>query len=530
VAGTFALVLHAHLPYVRHPEHAHSVEEAWLFEAVADCYLPLLDVFSRLAEEGIAYRVTVSLSPTLLAMWSDELLRERCARYLHARCELGRREMERTVADAGLREVAAFHARRFEGIREWYEVRFRRDLTSAFRRLADGGYLELATTAATHAFLPILQPPEAVRAQIALGVRAHAATFGKRPLGFWLPECGYAAGLEEPLAAEGIRYTFLDSHALGEGASRARFGVYAPVLTESGVAVFARDPESSEQVWSGEVGYPADPLYREFHRDLGFELAPERLGPVLRPAGRPGFTGFKYHRVTGSEPKELYDPAAGEARAMEHARHFAARRLEQSRLLERAMQRPAAIVAPYDAELFGHWWFEGPRFLEAVLRELSQSELRLATPADVLRGEPLLEVGAPAASSWGKGGDDRTWLNPRTGALVHSVNRAGLELRELVSSFGRLARSRCSDLRQAARELLLAQASDWLFLVANQTFAGYAEARVREHLEAFGRLASGIRSQKDIAGLVSDRARRWPIFEMLDVEPFAEASDRGEGQ
>src|SRR5581483_10824420 len=120
------LVLHAHLPYVRHPEHAHSVEEAWLFEAVADCYLPLLDVFSRLAEEGIAYRVTVSLSPTLLAMWSDELLRERCARYLHARCELGRREMERTVADAGLREVAAFHARRFEGIREWYEVRFRR--------------------------------------------------------------------------------------------------------------------------------------------------------------------------------------------------------------------------------------------------------------------------------------------------------------------------------------------------------------------------------------------------------------------
>jgi 1,4-alpha-glucan branching enzyme len=524
VAGTVVLALHAHLPYVRHPEHEQSLEESWLFEAIADCYLPLLDILERLSKDGVPFRITLSLSPTLVAMWNDALLRNRCGRYLSARCELGERELRRTAGDSRLSELARFHVDRFERCRSWYELRFGRDLAGAFRRLAEAGVLELITTAATHAFLPLLEPRSAVRAQIAVGLDQHRSVFGHQPLGFWLPECGYAAGIDELLAEQGVRYSFLDTHGLSGAKPGPRFGCYAPMLTRAGVAVFARDPAASQQVWSAEVGYPGDASYREFHRDIGFELDAEAIGPALRPAGRPGFTGFKYQRVTGGEPKALYEPAKGLARALEHARHFAQSRVAQAQALEGAMRRAPMVVAPYDAELFGHWWFEGPEFLEAAIREMVAGGLRLRTPGEILRDEPLLQVGAPAESSWGRGGDARTWSNPKTDWIVKAVNRASSEmgeLVELVSSIGASA-GQAAGIRQAARELLLAQASDWPFMITNGTFAGYAERRVQDHLAAFEQVRLALGSGRPVDELAAERRVRTPLFEDLDPMAFAE--------
>jgi len=524
MAGTVVLVLHAHLPYVRHPEHERSLEETWLFEAVADCYLPLLDVLGRLVDDGVPFRVTLSLSPTLVAMWNDELLRERCARYLDARCELGERELRRTAGDARLSELARFHVERYERCRSWYEQRFGRDLAGAFSRLAEVGALELVTTAATHAFLPLLRHQGAVRAQIAVGLDQHRLVFGREALGFWLPECGYFSGVDELLAERGVRYTFVDTHGLTGARPAPRFGCYAPILTEAGLAVFARDPEASHQVWSAELGYPGDASYREFHRDIGFELDAEAIGPALRPAGRAGFTGFKYYRVTGHEPndpKAFYEPAEGQARALEHARHFAQSRVAQVHVLQGAMRCAPVVVAPYDAELFGHWWFEGPQFLEAAIRELVASGLGLRTPSDILRGEPLMQVCAPAESSWGRGGDDRTWRNSKTGWIVDAVNGATAQMMDLVSAPA--FRDRAA-VRQAARELLLAQASDWPFMITNGSFEAYGEQRVREHLTAFEQLVERLRGRSPVGELVRERWRRAPVFEKLDLGSFADTA------
>ncbi len=524
MAGTVVLVLHAHLPYVRHPEHAHSLEESWLFEAVADCYLPLLDLLERLAREALPFRITLSLSPTLVALWNDALLRDRCGRYLSARCQLGERELRRTAGDSRLSELARFHLDRFERCRSWYELRFERDLAGAFRRLAEAGIVELITTTATHAFLPLLEQRGAIRGQIAIGLDQHRSVFGQEPLGFWLPECGYSAGVGEVLVEQGLRYTFLDTHGVSAASPSPRFGCYAPMLTQAGVAVFARDPAASQQVWSAEVGYPGDASYREFHRDIGFELDPETIGPALRPGGQPGFTGFKYQRVTGREPKALYEPGTASAMALEHARHFAQSRLAQARALEDAMRRAPIVVAPYDAELFGHWWFEGPEFLEAALREMVVGGIRLRSPGEILREEPVLQVGSPAESSWGRGGDARTWSNPKTDWIVAAVNRASSQMEEMTAlgSSGASA-GQATGIRQAARELLLAQASDWPFMITNGTFGAYAEGRVREHLEAFERLRQALRNGLPIDELAAQRWIRAPLFETLDPWAFAEA-------
>jgi 1,4-alpha-glucan branching enzyme len=215
----------------------------------------------------------------------------------------------------------------------------------------------LITSSATHAFLPLLRHlDEALHAQVAVGVLQHARLFGHRPRGFWLPECGYFPGLERWLAEEELRFTFLEARGLVYAEPQPVASVYAPLFTASGVAVYGRDPESSEEVWSSASGYPSHPAYLDFHRDAGWELPLAALEPLVRPGEPRRAVGLRYHRVTGrTDEKALYQPEAARRQARAHARHFVERR--RLRLLELAprVRRPPVLLAPYDAELFGHW-------------------------------------------------------------------------------------------------------------------------------------------------------------------------------
>ena len=509
--GTLALVLHAHLPYVRHPEHKHSLEESWLYQAVAGCYLPLLDLLGRLVDEEVPVRITLSLSPTLVAMLCDPLLVARCGAYLVELCELGDREVRRTAKEAALLPLAHLHRRRFRAARAQFEA-LNGDLIGGFRALVQAGAIELITTSATHAYLPILSPPEAVRAQVAVGLAAHHGAFGAVATGFWLPECGYTPGLESLLAEQGIRYSFLEACGIARASPAPRFGGAAPLLTQAGVAFFGRDAEASAEVWDAERGFPGHPVYLDFYRDIGFDLPAAAIGEALRPAGAPGFTGFKYYRVTGVPQKKIYDPVIAKYQVEAHAREFLARRVEQCQALTTATSQAPVITVPFDAELFGHWWFEGPQFLEALLRLAAGScAVALRTPGDVLRDSPILEVGSPVTSSWGRGGFGQTWLNPETDELVGAVTTAGENFVTAlaVGSVGGRA------LRQAARELLLAQASDWPFIVTAGTFADYARARVADHLAALDALLAGADSSLSL-----EREQRYPIFPVLDLNAF----------
>jgi predicted glycosyl hydrolase (DUF1957 family) len=350
------LVLHAHLPYVRHPDDEDHLEEEWLHEAVLECYLPLLELLERLGDDGVPVRLTLSLTPTLVAMLEDPLLRSRIGRRIDRQRVLAEREVRRTQADSAQHAVARFYQSRLERLgRQWSE-RYRGELVPAFAALRDRGLVELVASGATHGFLPLLRPsPQAVRAQVAVGAAEHARAFGRPASGFWLPECGYTPGLERVLADEELRFTFLDAHGLADAEPRPLLSVHGPAFTASGVAVYARDPEASEQVWSAEVGYPADPVYRDFYRDIGWDLPEDALVPVVGP-GRPRrATGFKYHRITGrGAEKAIWAAEPAFARA------------KSTPIISSAASRSAPwrwwggwnailVVAPYDAELFGHW-------------------------------------------------------------------------------------------------------------------------------------------------------------------------------
>jgi 1,4-alpha-glucan branching enzyme len=241
--GALLLVLHAHLPYVRHPEDEDHLEEGWLTEAVLECYLPLLGLLERLADDRVPARLTLSVTATLLAMLEDPLLQRRIGDRLARLRALSEREVQRTAKDAAFGPVARFHRDHLRRLETQWSGSYRGRLLPALVRLRDAGAVELIASGATHGFLPLLRPsPEAVAAQVAVGVSEHTRVLGARPSGFWLPECGYFPGVERVLGASGLRFTFLDAHGLGDADPRPLCSVHAPAFTAAGVAVYGRDP------------------------------------------------------------------------------------------------------------------------------------------------------------------------------------------------------------------------------------------------------------------------------------------------
>ena len=386
--GYLILVLHAHLPYIRHPEHEYFLEENWLYEAITESYIPLIDVFDRLLNDNIDFRITLSLSPTLVEMFNDSFLRERYLRYINNLIELSEKELLRNRGDISFEPLARMYNDRFKRVKFLYEESCKKDLTAAFRRLRETGKVEIITTAATHSYLPVLSMyPQAVRAQIRVAKANHIKNFGEAPAGIWLPECGYYNGADNLLEEAGIKFFFMDTHGILNGTPTPRYGVYKPVSCPSGVIAFGRDIESSKQVWSSIEGYPGDFAYRDFYRDAGFDLPKDYIKPHIHPDGIRTYTGIKYYRITGkTEDKMPYVREQALVKAEEHAENFMLSRKRQIEFLYNNVGFKPVITAPYDAELFGHWWFEGPDWLDSLMRKIARAQdvFRTITPSEYL--------------------------------------------------------------------------------------------------------------------------------------------------
>ncbi len=494
--GYLALVLHSHLPFVRHPGQERILEEDWLFEAISETYIPLMGVFERLEADGVPFRLTMSASPTLTEMLQDTLLQERYVRHLERLIELADREVHRTRHDPELAEVVRLYQSRFRSCHRDFTGKYARNLLVPLRHFQDEGFLEIITTAASHAFLPLLQPvPKAVRAQVEVAVRTHRRSFGKAPRGFWLPECGYYPGVEEELRPHNLEYFFTEAHGILYSEVRPRFGVYAPLYCENLVAAFGRDPESSRAVWSAEDGYPGHPVYREFYRDVGFELPLDYIGPYVHPGGVRVNTGFKYYAITGpGEDKRPYNRRAALRKVEEHAEHFLSSRLRQIQTLGTEMDRPPLVVCPYDAELFGHWWFEGPEWVESLLRRMGQDDrgLEMVSPSDYLRRHPDNQVSRPCFSSWGNQGYAEVWLDGSNDWIYRHLHKASEKMADLAARFPNEKGIRRRAINQAFREMLLAQASDWAFIMKTGTTVPYAVRRTKEHIHNFNRIYTAL--------------------------------------
>lgn len=494
--GYLAFHLHAHLPYVRHPEHPSFLEERWFFDAIVDTYVPLLARFQQLHDEGVPFRLSMTLTPSLLAMFGDPLLQERFQHHLDMQQELCESELQRTEGDPQFGPVVQMYQRRLAEVQHQW-ARFGGNLANGFRALRDTKHLTITTCGATHGFLPHMQlVPGAVSRQLRYAVETHERYLEQPPDGIWLPECAYYPGLEKHLLDNGILYFFVDSHSFYLGNPRSLRDVHSHVYLPNGVAAFARDVESSKQVWSADEGYPGDGVYRDFYRDVGFDLPLEYVAPYVHDGSIRILTGFKYHAITGrTEHKNVYNPALAQQKVEGHARHFVWCREQQARWLAERIDRAPLVVAPYDAELFGHWWFEGPDFLYHVFKAAADNPvIDCIACKDYMLKYPYAQVVTPSPSSWGDGGYYRFWINSSNEWIYTHLNALARRLDSLLT--GGVPETPWSQraIRQAEAELLLAQSSDWAFIMSTDTSPGYATMRTVRHLAYLNNLLGALES------------------------------------
>jgi 1,4-alpha-glucan branching enzyme len=559
--GAFTFVLHSHLPYARLAGRWPHGEE-WIHEATAETYVPLLSVLYDLREEGVPFRITIGVTPILAEQLNDADIKDHFDQYIEERIEAAREDIEYFSAgehaDEHARFLAEWYVAWFERIKREYDDRFQRDLIGALRQLQDEGYIEITTSAATHAYLPLVGRDSTIQGQIATGKRSYERMFGRAPRGIWLPECAYRPayitdtgrkrpGIEYFLADEQIKVFFSETHTVTGGAPvgvaggdvigpygavKRRYVIpisKQPVHPErpattfqpyyvadttyfpqeerhSGVVVLARNNRAGQQVWSAAWGYPGDFDYREFHR-------------------KASTSGIQYWRISGQEVdlghKDWYHPDWAAYKVDQHAEHFAHLVADQIRHYHNETGKFGIVSTHYDTELFGHWWFEGVDWLGKVLRHLARNaEVELTTASAFISEHPPSEVLVLPESSWGAGGNHFVWDNNETHWMWQPIHEAEARMQALADKYTDPSADERKVLNQIAREAVLLQSSDWPFLVTTGQAREYAIQRFSQHLERFNKLASNLESGLTDTQLADELYEIDKIFPDIDYADF----------
>lgn len=496
------IVLHGHIPQVvGQGTWPHGAN--WLYEAAAETYLPFLRVVSELRAEGIPIKATIGLTPVLAEQLLDPRFKTGFRWYLRQRARAANEDREAFLVEKDERAAALAEAWRdlYLYLREQFEALPDQDIVRVFRELADAGEIEPMASAATHGFLPLLPNDRAIERQLDVGLAAFERHWGRPAHGIWIPECAYRPpglwvspadghaeirpGIEDFLAARGVRFFFVETHLVAGGLTPAAYGgnVFrdyegqSPYRTHAvraidgtPVGVFARDPLSSQQVWSGVVGYPGDPRYLEFHKKSG--------------------SGHRYWRVTDSKAdlafKKLYEPEKVHSVVSQHAAHFISMLRQVEPLSDGT---PGLVVGMFDFELFGHWWFEGPSFLGELMRQVSKEPgIKMVTAWEALQETPPTSFLTMPPGTWGRNGTFEVWWNEHTVEYWQTVTRIEehMEVLEERAREGKLSPELFEALE---RQTLLLQSSDWPFLIDNESARDYAEERILRHATDFELLA-----------------------------------------
>ncbi|MDZ4725734.1 MAG: 1,4-alpha-glucan branching protein domain-containing protein [Leptospira sp.] len=524
--GYLVFMLHAHLPFVRHPGYDKPfIEENWLNEAILETYIPLIRVFKNLKAENVPFKITMSFTPSLSSMLVDNYLQEKFRTYINNLILLAKQETKRTDFDPHLNYLSHKYLAHFESTKDIFEETGG-DLTKQLIPFLESGNLEIITSPATHGFLPFYESePSIVRSQLRNGRRTFRRIWGRDPKGIWLSESGFFPGLEDALDAEGFRYFFVDTHGVTHSEPRPKFGVYAPVEVGHGIFAFGRDPESSRQVWSSIDGYPGDFRYREYYRDIGHDLEYDYIKEFLNSNGIRINTGMKYHRITGrSSYKEYYQPDWAMEACGQHADDFLKNRIRQAEWLYAQNKQAGVIVSPYDAELYGHWWYEGPQFIEFLFKKIhyDQTTIQLAHPLEVIRLLPRIQSVKMKMSSWGEDGYGDVWLNATNDWIYEHIFTLSIEMQELAHKYKDEKDPLIQRvLKQMGRELLLLQSSDWAFIMKTGTMVDYAVRRTNVHTNVFMHLkemlVNGKISEEELLAIETENN----IFPDIQLADFA---------
>ncbi|MHA1292759.1 MAG: glycoside hydrolase family 57 protein [Promethearchaeota archaeon] len=489
ILGYFGLVLHGHIPWCKKSGTWPAGEE-WLFEAMNETYIPMLNVLRELKDEGIKTAITINITPILAEQLADEYMNQRFTEYMEDLIKRAKSDIQRFENHKERKELAEFYLKKFEKVLDTFYHNYYRDILGTFKWLENEGMVELITCGATHGFLPLLESDSGIFSQIQLAVDTHKKYFGKQPKGFWLPECAYRPrkykdgkireSIDYWLNNSGIEYFFVDSHGILNAEileQKNEIGLstlFCYKLT-TGVSVFGRNPSTSRQVWDAKIGYPGDEFYRDFYKK-DFK------------------SGFHYWRITGKnthkDQKQLYNINKAQESVKSHANHFISIVIAELEKFFENYNEKGIIVSPYDFELYGHWWMEGIDWLKNIFELINLNDkLEMTKFSDFLSlYKDKFSIIKMGESSWGEGGHFQVWKNPEHGWIWSYINSSIKDFENILEANSKPNSWELRILRQISRELLLMEGSDWPFLLYTKQAKEYANQRFHHHHQRFNKL------------------------------------------
>jgi 1,4-alpha-glucan branching enzyme len=502
--GSFVLVLHTHIPYVlRHD----PLGEEWIFDSTAECYIPLLNIFNRLIEEGVSPKVTMGLTPVLVEQLSDPYFISQFEAYCQRKIELARQDFQTFRSKNGdLAYMAKLWRHFYARTLTVFRTKYNQNIIAAFKDMQDQGHIELITSMATHCYCPLIREDTSIQAQLKLAINSYQTRFGRHPSGIWLPECGYRPrnvwrppvknapednhaylrkGVEEFIDENDLDYFVVSNEQLMKAYAHDNhltpLDIYfagGAKITKKPVTIFTRDASISEQVWNFFGGYPGDSNYLDFHK-------------------RHSNSRLRYWKTTDrnldmSRKQPYFIPYVRDHKIAEHAGHYKWLIKESLKANYHRAGKPTLIMTAFDTELFGHWWFEGPAWLYRVIKWVSADhEINIKTCSEYRAQHSPNKYIHLHESSWGTGNNNNVWINPKNEWIWSLIYQAEKEIRYLGYEFAWRQKDHLMQriLNQCMRELLLLQSSDWGFMITNNSTKNYAEQRVAEHHENFNRLS-----------------------------------------
>jgi len=514
------LVLHAHIPFINNDNNS-QLEENWFFEAVAESYIPIIKMLENLINDGIKPSIAISISPTLGAMLENDNMEKKLRRYIESRQKLCEQELA-NCRDEKILKIIKMYQQLYDQAAE-IVVKYSGDLITPLKNFQHNGYIEILTTSATHSVLPLYGRQEFLNAQSMVSFEDYCDRFNKNPTGFWLPECAYEERVNLSLKSSGFKYFIVDQGAI-ENIDNNPYIAYA---TSKDIKYFVRDFKSSMDVWSARYGYPSNGVYREFYRDIGYERDLEYLYPYTNTNYRVP-TGLKYYKITDRATelgrKELYDYDEAFIQAGKDAGDFLNKTVERAKSISKNNNERNVIVNCYDAELFGHWWFEGPEFLEQVIRKIRYERypLQTITPREYLEMSDNFKTMDPEISSWGENGYFDPWLNEKNDFIYTVLHELIVKMVKIANRFKNQDINNITNrtLNQIAREILLASSSDWAFLIYTGSHSEYAKKRFYSHVSNAEKLMGFLNEKNIDEAFLTKVEKENYIFSRIDFRVF----------
>lgn len=521
---SFALHLLLHQGYFRDINNSESDKNQLLFYAISQTYLPLLNMFANLESDGINFKLGLTITPSLCTLLTDPVVQQSYIEWLDKLILLGEAEIKKHEGNPETQELAKEYLRTCKRNKRDFVETFNQDILSKFAYYAHKGNIELFASAATNCFLPhYIDLKEAIHAQVEAGLIAHKSFFNLAPEGFWLPNLGYTPGLEQILRSYGLNYAIIETHGLLFSTPPSKNGIFSPVRSENSFAFFGRDPYAEKEIM-GDEGYIHNEIYRNEENDIGFESDIEELTAILAQNKERVSTGYKYFsKASENIEKKQYDIEKARQQADKDAQDFLAKKIDLlHKAAELSEEDEVSLVATFDASLFGEKWFEGIDWLERFFRHASkQEEINIENCSDLAKNQFTLQVVQPyhsAASGFGYGED---LVDSSNEWMVRYVHKSTERMIDLAQRFTDDTGLKARALNLAAKEILLAQASDWPSMLHNKNYPDFAREAFSQNVSSFATVFESLGSNNTSTEWLTNTERAHQIFPWINYRIFS---------